>query len=69
MFFSSMFVTNDVSLLIFVPLTILLFRNAGKERYILPVISMENIAAIRNSIFTCVSIRGRGGSLLKPLRW
>ncbi|MBP5255068.1 MAG: hypothetical protein J6Z23_06800 [Lachnospiraceae bacterium] len=51
-FFSSMFVTNDVSLLIFVPLTILLFRSAGKEGYILPVISMENIAAIRGSLLT-----------------
>lgn len=49
-FFSSMFVTNDVSLIIFVPLTILLFRAGGKERYILPVISMENIAAIRGSL-------------------
>ena len=49
-FFSSMFVTNDVSLLIFVPLTILLFRGAGQERYILPVISFENIAAIRGSL-------------------
>lgn len=51
-FFSSMFVTNDVSLLIFVPLTILLFRSSGKEKYILPVISMENIAAIRGSLLT-----------------
>ncbi len=51
-FFSSMFVTNDVSLLIFVPLTILLFRSAGKEHYILPVISMENIAAVRGSLLT-----------------
>ena len=51
-FFSSMFVTNDVSLLIFVPLTILLFRKAGKEGYILPVISMENIAAVRGSLLT-----------------
>ena len=49
-FFSSMFVTNDVSLIIFVPLTILLFRKGNKERYILPVISMENIAAIRGSL-------------------
>ena len=49
-FFASMFVTNDVSLLIFVPLTILLFRSGGKERWILPVISMENIAAIRGSL-------------------
>ena len=49
-FFCSMFVTNDVSLIIFVPLTILLFRSGGKEKYILPVISMENIAAIRGSL-------------------
>ncbi|MCR5249501.1 MAG: hypothetical protein K6E50_02710 [Lachnospiraceae bacterium] len=49
-FFTSMFVTNDVSLLIFVPLTILLFRGEKKEHYILPVISMENIAAIRGSL-------------------
>lgn len=51
-FFSSMFVTNDVSLIIFVPLTILLFRAGGKEHYILPVISMENIAAVRGSMLT-----------------
>ena len=51
-FFSSMFVTNDVSLIIFVPLTIILFRAGGKERFILPVISMENIAAVRGSLLT-----------------
>ena len=36
-FLSSMFVTNDVSLIIFVPLTIILFRAGGKEKYILPL--------------------------------
>ena len=51
-FFSSMFVTNDVSLIIFVPLTIILFRAGGKEQYILPVITMENIAAVRGSLLT-----------------
>ena len=51
-FFSSMFVTNDVSLIIFVPLTILLFRAGDKERYILPVLAMENIAAVRGSLLT-----------------
>ncbi|MBQ4427515.1 MAG: hypothetical protein II881_07150 [Oscillospiraceae bacterium] len=51
-FFSSMFVTNDVSLIIFVPLTIILFRAGDKEKYILPVISMENIAAVRGSLLT-----------------
>ena len=51
-FFSSMFVTNDVSLIVFVPITILLFRAAKQEAYILPVISMENIAAVRGSLLT-----------------
>lgn len=51
-FFSSMFVTNDVSLIVFVPLTIILFRAGDKEKYILPVISMENIAAVRGSLLT-----------------
>ena len=51
-FFTSMFVTNDVSLIIFVPLTIILFKTADKEKYILPVITMENIAAVRGSLLT-----------------
>ena len=51
-FFTSMFVTNDVSLIIFVPLTILLFRGGHKEHYLLPVLTMENIAAIRGSLLT-----------------
>ena len=51
-FLSSMFVTNDVSLLIFVPLTILLFRSAGKEQLILPMITLENVAAVRGSMLT-----------------
>lgn len=51
-FFSSMFVTNDVSLIIFVPLTIMLFRAGGKEKYTVPVLVLENIAAIRGSLLT-----------------
>lgn len=51
-FFTSMFVTNDVSLIIFVPLTILLFSAAGKEKYILPVLTFQNIAAVRGSLLT-----------------
>ena len=51
-FFSSMFVTNDVSLIVFVPITILLFRAANREPFLLPVISMENIAAVRGSLLT-----------------
>ena len=49
-FFSSMFVTNDVSLIIFVPLTIILFRACNREEFILPLLAMENIAAVRGSL-------------------
>ena len=51
-FFTSMLVTNDVSLIIFVPLTITLLRECGREKYILPVVSMQNIAAIRGSMLS-----------------
>lgn len=51
-FLTSMFVTNDVSLIIFVPLTIILFRAGNKEKYIIPVLTFENIAAIRGSLLT-----------------
>ena len=51
-FFSSMFVTNDVSLIIFVPLTILLFKGSWQEKYLLPVLAMENVAAVRGSLLT-----------------
>jgi len=51
-FLTSMFVTNDVSLIIFVPLTIILFRAGNKEKYLLPVLTFENIAAIRGSLLT-----------------
>lgn len=51
-FLTSMFVTNDVSLIIFVPITIILFRAGDKEKYILPVLTLENIAAIRGSLLT-----------------
>lgn len=51
-FVSSCFVTNDVSLIIFVPLTIMLFKQGNKERYIIPVLVLENIAAVRGSLLT-----------------
>ena len=51
-FFTSMFVTNDVSLIIFVPLTIILFRASDMEGFILPALALENIAAIRGSLLT-----------------
>ena len=44
-FFSSMFVTNDVSLIIFVPLTIILFRAGGNVRgsMLMPFGSPQNL--------------------------
>ena len=51
-FISSMFVTNDVSLIIFVPLTMMIFKAADKEKYIIPVLTFENIAAVRGSLLT-----------------
>ena len=51
-FFISMLVTNDVSLLIFVPLTISIFRSSGDESLMVPTITLENIAAIRGSLLS-----------------
>lgn len=51
-FICSMFVTNDVSLIIFVPLTIMMFKAGNKEKYTVPVLVLENIAAIRGSLLT-----------------
>ena len=51
-FISSMFVTNDVSLIIFVPLTIILFRAGGQEQNIIPTCVLENMAAVRGSLLT-----------------
>lgn len=51
-FLSSMFVTNDVSLIIFVPLTMMIFKAGDKEKYLIPVLTFENIAAIRGSLLT-----------------
>lgn len=51
-FISSMFVTNDVSLIIFVPLTIMIFKAGDKEKYLIPILTFENIAAIRGSLLT-----------------
>lgn len=46
------FITNDVSLVTFVPLTIILFRHIGKEKYTLPIVILENIAAITGAFLT-----------------
>lgn len=53
-FFSSMWITNDVALLTFVPFTILVLRMAQMERRMIAVVTMEAIAANLGSMATPV---------------
>lgn len=51
-FFLSMVVTNDVSLLLFVPLCIAVFRVSGTEKYLIFVLTMQTIGANLGSMLT-----------------
>ncbi len=51
-FFSSMVITNDVTLITFVPFTILVFRMIGEEERILKIVVLETIAANLGSMAT-----------------
>ena len=51
-FFLAPFITNDVSLVTFVPLTIIIFRGINKEKYLLQTVILENIAAISGAFLT-----------------
>ena len=51
-FFLAPFITNDVSLLTFVPLTIIIFKGIKKEKYLLQTVILENIAAISGAFLT-----------------
>ena len=53
-FFTSMWITNDVALLTFVPFTILVLRMAKLDQRMIPVITMETIAANLGSMATPV---------------
>jgi len=53
-FFSSMFVTNDVALLIFIPFTIDLLEDLHCRRQIVPVIVLQTVAANLGSMATPV---------------
>ena len=50
-FFSSMFITNDVSLLTFVPLTLTALSTLGESgnKLLIPIVVMQTIAAYRQS--------------------
>lgn len=51
-FVLSMFITNDVALLAFVPITITIFRKAQRKKYIIPIVVLETIAANLGSMAT-----------------
>ncbi len=51
-FFLAPFITNDVSLVTFIPLTIIIFKGINKEKYLLPIVILENIAAITGAFLT-----------------
>lgn len=53
-FFSSMFVTNDVALIIFIPFTLMLLEQLGCSRSIIPVTVFQTIAANLGSMATPV---------------
>lgn len=53
-FFSSMFITNDVALITFVPFAVLLFSMAEQTSLLIPVIVLQTIAANLGSMLTPV---------------
>ena len=54
-FFTSMWITNDVALLTFVPFTVLVLRMTGLEQEMIPVIVLQTIAANLGSMTTPVA--------------
>ena len=50
--FSSMFITNDVALLTFVPFAIYILKLSGRERLLIPVIALQTLAANLGSMLT-----------------
>jgi len=51
-FFGSMFITNDVALITFVPFSILILRSCKREDLMIPVILLQTIAANLGSMLT-----------------
>ncbi len=51
-FFSSMLITNDVALITFVPFTIFILREAGKTGFLIPIITLQTVAANLGSMLT-----------------
>ena len=57
-FFSAMLVTNDVALITFVPLTLLIFRGIDDKRSLILTVVLETAAANLGSMMTPVGENG-----------
>lgn len=53
-FLSSMWITNDVAIITFVPFAVLMLKQSGQEKYMIYVIIMQTIAANLGSMLTPV---------------
>ncbi len=53
-FFSSMFITNDVALITFVPFAVMILSMAGQSNLLIPVVVLQTIAANLGSMLTPV---------------
>ena len=51
-FFFSMLITNDVSLLTFVPFSILVLKKCGQEQAMIPIVILQTVAANLGSMLT-----------------
>ena len=51
-FFFSMFITNDVALLTFVPFSLIVLKKCGRENLLIPVVALQTIAANLGSMLT-----------------
>ena len=53
-FFSSMLITNDVALITFVPFSVVALKMSGKEKILIPLVTLETVAANLGSMLTPV---------------
>ena len=53
-FFSSMLITNDVALITFVPFSVVALKMSGKEKLLIPLVTLETVAANLGSMLTPV---------------
>lgn len=53
-FFSSMVITNDVALITFVPFSVVALKLSGQEKLMIPLITLETVAANLGSMLTPV---------------